>query len=121
MNDEIEVFNIMMELLEEEKIIIREGPQFILNPSFVSIMISSFKQHDAATGLALAIKSYCPGLTSINLALAATGVMKILALSKNKMYFEIKAQLDRDIPESSVPKEFLNNMAEAIKKENQRK
>jgi len=119
--DDIEIFNIMMKLLEEERIITISGPEFILNRSFVSLLMSSFKQHDAATALALALKSYCPGLTAINLALAAAGVMKIFSLTKNKMYFEIKAQLDRDIPESNIPVRFMKNMAEEIKKENQKK
>lgn len=123
MTMDLDVFNAMMDLMQQEKIIIVEGPEFILSPSFAAVLVSSFNQHpyEAAAGLALAVKSYCPGLTHIKLALAATGVMKILEMSKNPMFHEIKAQLDRDIPTEMVPNEFLESLANRIKKEHQKK
>jgi len=119
MTKEHQILEAMMKLLEEQKIIIIENEMFILSPSFAAVLISSFKQHhtSAATGLAFAIKSYCPECTNLQLALSATGVMRILALSKNSIYHEIKAQLDRDIPVAMVSKEFMNEIAEKITKE----
>ena len=107
-----------MNMMAAQKIIETDREAFRLTPSFAAILISCFKQHNAAEGLALAIKSFCnPGTGNTELAIISTGVMTMLRLAENPMYHEIKAQLDKDIPPGMFPTPDLKAIIDMVEKE----
>jgi len=111
-----------MNMMEAQKVIEFDRDAFRFTPSFAHILISSFKQHSAASGLALAVKSYCnPGTGNTELAVISTGVMTMLRLGENPMFHEIQAELNRDIPPGMFGKANLKAIVDMVEKERKKK
>jgi len=107
-----------MNMMEAQKVIEFDRDAFRLTPSFAAILMSCFKQHDAASGLTLAVKSYCnPGTGNTELAVISIGIITMLRLSKNPMFHEVKAQLNKDLPPELSAKVNLKTVIDMLKKE----
>ncbi len=99
-----------LNLMKEQKVINVDGNKFILNPSFVAVMNSSFQKYDYTNGLINAVKSYCPELSTTHLAIIMSGVMRVFEMHKSPIFHEIQAQLDKDFPDDIISRKSLDGV-----------
>lgn len=99
-------------LIEEQKIMRHDDDKWYFTEAFCNVVTSVMEQnqHDYATGLTRAIKSYCPDLNITEQAAVCTTIVQTLALKPYTAELVRKIERDAQLEGRPAPDNFIMNL-----------